>query len=47
MCRAENGAVYAGIPYWNFFLLLNFIPALLFSKNTYQYGMFLSNALAK
>jgi hypothetical protein len=28
---ARNGLVYATIPYWNFFLFLNFIPAL----NTY------------
>jgi hypothetical protein len=36
--------VYAGIPN---FLFLNFIPALLFSKNIYLYGMFLNNASSK
>jgi hypothetical protein len=28
-------------------LFLNFIPALIFFKNTYRYGMFLNNAFVK
>jgi hypothetical protein len=44
---ARNGSVCAGIPYRNFFLFLNLIPAPIFSKNTYRCNMFLNNALAK
>jgi hypothetical protein len=38
---------WGGLPYQNFLLFLNFILALLFSKNTNWYGMFLNNALAE
>jgi hypothetical protein len=47
LTSARNGPVFAGIPYRNFLLFLSFIPALLFSKNTYRYCMFLNNASEK
>jgi hypothetical protein len=39
--------LYTSMPYQNFFLFLNFIPAIPFPKNTHRYDMFLCNALAK
>jgi hypothetical protein len=41
IASARNEAVCTGIPYRNFFLFLNFIPVILFSKITYRYGLFL------
>jgi hypothetical protein len=45
-CTARNGPLHTGIPYRKLFLFLKLIPAL-FSKNTYRYGMFPNNDLAK
>jgi hypothetical protein len=44
---AQNGPEYTGTPYRSFSLFLNFIPAFIFSKNTYWYGMFLNNGVTK
>jgi hypothetical protein len=32
LISARNGPVYASVPYWNFFLFLNFLLALLFYR---------------
>jgi hypothetical protein len=43
LSNARNGPVYAGIPYQNFFLFLNFIQALI---NTHYIHLYFSNGIS-